>query len=237
MRFFALLAATFYLTVHGFAEIPLPKECRQVVCVTTPTWATSGGTLQRWERADGAESWVKAGDPVDVVVGERGLGWGIGLHGSATDDGPRKKEGDRKAPAGVFRLTGSFGRGPSPVGNLPWQTITATLEAVDDPASRFYNRIVDRKKIGQPDWKSSERMAEIPVYKLGVVVAHNPQNIPGAGSCIFLHLRREKSSGTAGCTAMQEAPLVTLVRWLDPARQPVLVQFPRAVMQREFPGF
>ena len=237
MRFFALLATTFALAAHSFAEILLPKECQQVVCVTSSSWTSSRGTLQRWESASGAGAWKKVGEPVDVVVGERGLGWGLGLHGSATDDGPRKKEGDRKAPAGVFRLTGSFGRSQSPVGNLPWRAITPTLEAIDDPASRFYNRIVDRRKVGEPDWKSSERMAEIPVYKLGVVVAHNPRNIPGAGSCIFLHLRREKSSGTAGCTAMQEAPLVTLVRWLDPARQPVLVQFPRAVMQREFPGF
>jgi D-alanyl-D-alanine dipeptidase len=237
MRFFAFLAATIVLTAHGFAEIALPQECQQVVCVTAPSWTSSRGTLQRWERTGGAAPWVKTGDPVDVVVGERGLGWGIGLHGAATDDGPRKKEGDRKAPAGVFRLTGSFGRAQSPVGKLPWQAITPTLEAIDDPASRFYNRIVDRKKIAQPDWNSSERMAEIPVYKLGIVVAHNPQNFPGSGSCIFLHLRREKSSGTAGCTAMEEAPLVTLARWLDPARQPVLVQFPRAVMQREFPAF
>ena len=238
MRFPALLAVTLSLTLNCLAELPVPKTCGQVVCVTTPAWDSSTGSLQRWERPDSSAPWRRAGEAAPVAVGEHGLAWGLGLHTIPKgDEGPRKKEGDRRAPAGMFRLPGAFGFAPEAVGKLPWQRITATVEAVDDPASRFYNRIVDRQHIDQPDWHSSEHMAAIPAYALGIVVAHNPQNIPGAGSCIFMHLWSGKRAGTAGCTVLRESDLLTLVRWLDPARQPVLVQLPETVMRRELEGF
>jgi D-alanyl-D-alanine dipeptidase len=206
--------------------------------VTTPAWDSSTGSLQQWERPDSSAPWRKSGEAAPVAVGGHGLAWGLGLHEIPKgDEGPRKKEGDRRAPAGMFRLTGAFGFAPEARGKLPWQQITATTEAVDDPASQFYNRVVDRQRVDQPDWHSSEHMAAIPGYALGVVVAHNPRNIPGAGSCIFLHLWSGKRVGTAGCTVLREGDLLALVRWLDPARQPVLIQLPEAVMRRDLKGF
>jgi D-alanyl-D-alanine dipeptidase len=87
---------------------------------------------------------------------------------------------------------------------------------------------VDRSKIEKIDWHSSEQMRRKDVlYKWGVVAEHNPAAIPGAGSCIFLHIWESSSAPTAGCTAMPESDLVRLIRWLDPARHPILVQMPR----------
>jgi L,D-peptidoglycan transpeptidase YkuD (ErfK/YbiS/YcfS/YnhG family) len=65
------------------------------------------------------------------------------------------------------------------------------------------------------------------LYKWGLVVAHNSAARPGAGSCIFLHIWRNSSAATAGCTAMPEPNLVKLLHWLDPAAHPILVQMPR----------
>jgi D-alanyl-D-alanine dipeptidase len=120
---------------------------------------------------------------------------------------------------------------------LPYRPLTPTLEAVDDPASRYYNQMVDRARIAQPDWRSSEHLAAIPAYQLGLIVAHNPLSQPGGGSCIFIHRWMNGSRGTAGCTALREADLVVLVRWLDPAQRPLLVQLPREVMRQSLPGF
>jgi hypothetical protein len=40
-------------------------------------------------------------------------------------------------------------------------------------------------------------------YALGAVVAHNSTPpVPGAGSCIFLHVWESPVTPTAGCTAM-----------------------------------
>ncbi len=87
--------------------------------------------------------------------------------------------------------------------NIDYIQIDDTTEAVDDPLSEHYNRIINRSKVNC-DWQSSEKMAEIPLYKLGFVVKHNYLNPhPEGGSAIFFHLGRHGKSGTAGCTAME----------------------------------
>jgi hypothetical protein len=42
-----------------------------------------------------------------------------------------------------------------------------------------------------------------------------------------MHIWRNSSAATVGCTAMPERDLVQLLRWLEPAAHPVLVQMPR----------
>jgi L,D-peptidoglycan transpeptidase YkuD (ErfK/YbiS/YcfS/YnhG family) len=69
-------------------------------------------------------------------------------------------------------------------------------------------------------------------YQLGLVVQHNPANVPGSGSCIFLHVWRGLGSGTAGCTAMPIEVLNGLLAWM---RRAVLVQLPIGVY-REVQG-
>jgi D-alanyl-D-alanine dipeptidase len=74
------------------------------------------------------------------------------------------------------------------------------------------------------------------LYKWGIFVAHNPAATPGAGSCIFIHIWRSSSAATVGCTAMPEPDLVRLLKWLDPAADPILIQMPHhdyAAMQSE----
>ena len=110
--------------------------------------------------------------------------------------------------------------------HMPWTQIGPTTEAVDDPGSRFYNRIVDRDHIANPDWRSSERMAKIHAYGLGVLVEANPSRRPGDGSCIFIHLWPNKLTATSGCTALHEQDLLDLVHWLRADRNPILIQLP-----------
>lgn len=238
MRFAAPLLALLMTTSLPAAELLLPAKSQQAVVVIAPSWDAPRASLLRWQRTSAEAAWQPVGKEVPVMIGERGLGWGIGLHRVVTSEaGPRKAEGDRRAPAGVFALTSAFGKADRAVGRLPWQKVTPTLEAIDDPRSRYYNRIVDRARVATPDWRSSERMATIPDYALGIVVAHNAQHQPGAGSCIFIHLWLGQRPGTAGCTVLRESDMLELLRWLDPARSPVLVQLPRAVAERNLRGF
>ena len=69
-------------------------------------------------------------------------------------------------------------------------------------------------------------------YDLGVFVAHN-SNPPekGKGSCIFLHIWKNETSGTAGCTAMERENIKTVLRLLDNRKNPVLIQMPEASYQ------
>jgi hypothetical protein len=89
-----------------FHSDPLSRST-QTVAVTTSSWNAVEGQLQRYERATTHEKWRPVGEPISIVVGKNGLGWGIGV--IATDDSnvsaasdPVKREGDCKSPAGVF---------------------------------------------------------------------------------------------------------------------------------------
>lgn len=228
MRF--VTALVFVLSSSGMlaATIRNPlDESRQCVVVVSPGWNSKTGTLRAFEKKQ--TEWKPRGGSVPVVLGKKGLGWGSGLLQTAGNDGPRKVEGDNKAPAGIFRLGPAFGYASHASWiKLRYVPLTGNTEGIDDPRSHYYNQLVDRTKVRRVDWKSSEKMRRADIlYKWGVFVAHNPGATPGAGSLIFLHIWRDSSGATAGCTAMPEKNLVQLLRWLDPAAHPVLVQMPQ----------
>jgi L,D-peptidoglycan transpeptidase YkuD (ErfK/YbiS/YcfS/YnhG family) len=109
---------------------------------------------------------------------------------------------------------------------MPYLTLTATTECVDDSHSRFYNRIVDRSKV-TPDWSSSEHMLAVgKYYQWGVVVDQNSATLPQGGSCVFLHIWGGDGTGTEGCTAMARHNLKVILAWLRPQAHPLLVQMP-----------
>jgi D-alanyl-D-alanine dipeptidase len=209
------------------ANDPL-RNSRQCLVVVAPDWNAKSGVLEAFERKSARGDWQRHGRSIQVVLGKKGLAWGRGLF--AGNAGPLKREGDNKAPAGIFRLGPAFGYAPQAAASwikLAYFPVTKETEGVDDPRSRHYNQLLNRSEVAQVDWKSSEQMLRNdPLYKWGVVVAHNSARIPGAGSCIFLHIWKNSSSATAGCTAMPERELVNLLRWLDPRARPVLVQMP-----------
>jgi D-alanyl-D-alanine dipeptidase len=218
----------------------------QMIVVTAADWDVVEGKIQRFERDTASAAWHPVGEPIAIVVGNHGMGWGVGV--VATDQGARiatepvKKEGDGKSPAGIFALGTAFGYDsqPLPGSAMPYLNLTPTIECVDDIASKHYNRIVDSSTV-VPDWNSSEHMRNVgEAYRWGIVVDHNgvvtgqdakpPQ--PGGGSCVFLHIWHSPSQGTAGCTAMPQIELENLLRWLDPKRNPLLVQLPEQVYER-----
>lgn len=206
---------------------------RQLLVVTTADWNAINGALRRYERNTTASQWQAAGSAIPIVVGRSGLAWGRGLHGDAEtlaqSKDPRKREGDGKSPAGVFRLSSAFGYAASnPRIKLPYRQARQATQCVDDAQSSLYNQMVERDRIKKPDWKSHEDMRrKDEQYRWGVFVEHNSgaQRQPSGGSCIFLHIwAGANSSGTAGCTAMEAALMEEVLYWLDPKQQPVLVQ-------------
>lgn len=230
----------------GAAEPDAFAQSTQMIVVTTSDWNAVEGRLQRYERTTPREAWRPVSGPISIVVGKNGLGWGIGI--VATDDpavraasDPVKKEGDGKAPAGVFALGTAFGYAPQPLPGLkmPYLNLTPSIECVDDIGSKYYNRVVDRSNVA-PDWNSSEHMRSAgESYRWGIVVDHNAtvtegnaRPAAGAGSCIFLHVWRNSSQATVGCTAMPQSELETVLTWLDPTRKPLLVQLPAPAYER-----
>ncbi|HEX8151417.1 MAG TPA: L,D-transpeptidase family protein [Pyrinomonadaceae bacterium] len=233
----ALACALLACAQAAAGKTPPPLACsRQLVLVTTRGWDDVPGTLRRFERKGAGGAWARVGADVPVAVGRNGLGWGAGLVDTGGAAGPQKKEGDGRAPAGLFALGTAFGFAPRAEASwlrLPYLPLTPSVECVDDTASRSYNLIVDGSAAGGADWNSSERMRSVEGYRWGLVVRHNAAPpVAGRGSCIFLHVWAGPGKGTAGCTAMEEASLTELLRWLDPKKTPLLVQLPEAEYAR-----
>jgi L,D-peptidoglycan transpeptidase YkuD (ErfK/YbiS/YcfS/YnhG family) len=218
------------LAVLLLAASPVPAETRQLVLSIGATWGATAAHVRRFERPAADQPWKQVGAPVTASLGRRGLGWGRGLHPAGEFLGPPKREGDGKSPAGIFdlRLATGYAPSPPPGTRLRYRTATPTLRCVDDPRSAFYNQLVDEAQV-KKDWTSAEDMRRSDdLYRLLVWVGHNDAPVEAPkGSCIFLHLRSSAEATTEGCTAFDVAPLEALLRWLDPALRPVLVQLPR----------
>ncbi|HVF73179.1 MAG TPA: L,D-transpeptidase family protein [Chthoniobacterales bacterium] len=229
MRLVTLLLLSMSAASVMAATSPLDAS-RQCIVVIGRDWGSTTGILKAFERPAAGGQWKLRGGAVPVVLGKRGMAWGVGLFG-ANQTAPRKTEGDNKVPAGIFRVGPAFGYAASTEASwvkLKYVPLTAETEGIDDPRSRYYNRLVERSKVARVDWRSSEQMRrKDDLYKWGIVVDHNPAAIPGAGSCIFFHIWKNSRSATAGCTAMPERDLVNLLRWLEPVARPLLVQMPR----------
>jgi len=219
-----LLVFWVFFAMAGLVDAgKLPGDTRQLLVVVSPSWRADHGTLTRWERV--GNRWHRIGRPIPVKLGRHGMGWGNGLF-PAPSDGPRKREGDGRSPAGVFELPFLFGEGASGF-RYPYRRMKRFSRCVDDPHSRSYNRIVDSRRV-PTDYRSYERM-KFPsgLYRYGIFVAHNPGRVPGAGSCIFMHIKRRDGKPTVGCTAMSSVAILQIMRWLDPMQHPLLIQAPR----------
>lgn len=198
------------------------SECRQLVVVVSPSANGKLARLWKFERSGGR--WKSAGMAHPVNLGKKGLAWGKGLH--SAKPGVQKKEGDLKSPAGIFRFGSAFGYAESPRLSLKmdYRPITLSDICVEDSKSQHYNRIVDGGKL-HADWIARESMLRSDAqYKWGIVVKQNDPPEAEGGSCIFFHLWRKKGSGTLGCTAMSEVNMLALMKWLDPAKKPLLMQ-------------
>lgn len=232
---FTLAVIIFFLSTAAAQGTKQPlASSKQIVVVITDSWDAVNGVLHYYERSDLDAKWKAVSPKTSIVVGRTGLAWGVGLHSAALGKGPFKKEGDGKSPAGVFGLSAVFGSTPANSAKflkMPYVFVDSTDVCVDDVNSKYYNRILSKRDVKQ-DWKSAENMLD-DAYKWGVVVEHNANpRKAGDGSCIFLHIWSGPSRGTAGCTALDEQKLLSLLRWLDPAAHPVLVQLTKAEYQR-----
>jgi L,D-peptidoglycan transpeptidase YkuD (ErfK/YbiS/YcfS/YnhG family) len=211
-------------TVPAHLLSAVPPACSQLVLVQAPELTSIHGSL--WLLKRDASGWQTSVGPKPVSLGRKGLAWGIGEHSPPPPHAaPLKQEGDQRSPLGVFELPFAFGSSADSPTQLPYQPMTPYHAGVDDPQSRFYNQIVDARQVDR-DWSSAESM--LPhggSYELGLFVAHNPQNLPGSGSCIFMHLWLRPHEPTSGCTAMSKETMRLLLSRLRPEAHPHLVQW------------
>ncbi|MEU0792107.1 L,D-transpeptidase family protein [Amycolatopsis sp. NPDC005961] len=204
----ATLAAAALLTgaaTPATAAAP-PADPGQLITVRARSAGDATAVLTAWQRTGG--EWTKAYGPIPAHVGKNGVG--------------QASESTSHTPAGVWPLTEAFGIEPART-RLPYREVTTSDWWVSDVASPYYNTHFTCAPGSCPfDEAAGENLGEAgSVYAQAVVIDYNRAPVvPGAGSAFFLHVTDGKP--TAGCVAIPKPDLEALLRWLDPAKHPVI---------------
>jgi L,D-peptidoglycan transpeptidase YkuD (ErfK/YbiS/YcfS/YnhG family) len=206
-----------------------PEDSLQLIVGVGDSIDSSQAQLQRFSRTSGSAPWVTVGAAIPARIGKRGMAWGLGLH-PVQQSGRSKREGDWRAPMGVFSIGRAFGDAllaPSPTA-WRYTQVTENDLWVEDADSAHYNQHI-RTPAGRSrtEWEESQRMKMgDSAHALKIVVEHNTAEPirPGAGSAIFFHIwRGQGSRPTSGCTAMSRSNLEAVLSWLSPGAHPAYV--------------
>ncbi len=203
------------------AQPDLLTHSDQLILVTTQNAESFQGTLQRYQRKGKSSKWYLVDQSIPVVIGKKG----VALEG-------KKKEGDQRTPMGVFVIGPAFGLSATAkvTKQFDYFPLKESTICVDDIKSKYYNQVIDSTSVATPDWHSAEMMHTISVYKHGSLIQYNSEKrLPGAGSCIFMHIWIDSHSGTDGCIAMDEANLKQVLAWLDRKHNPAIGIFSATV--------
>jgi L,D-peptidoglycan transpeptidase YkuD (ErfK/YbiS/YcfS/YnhG family) len=175
------------------------RWCAQRWCTVTQAWRKRNG---RWEKIRSFRS----------TIGPNGFG--------------KTREGDRRAPSGVYRIKVTFSTGRHAPGAMPWRRRRPT-SVVSDSHNRFYNTWIEQR---------GRTSGDRPSMRWGFIVNYNhvrlrpgvgPKPVIGKGCCIFYHtsMPGERWVPTEGCTQVgNPLKMRWIVRWLHPDAHPVVVQ-------------
>lgn len=189
---------------------PELAKATHLLLVTTPTFNAFKGTVATFSRSSTTASWKQSGKSKPIVVGRKGLAWGWTAAAYAKSGEPLKREGDKRAPAGIFSVGQPFGTFDKQLQGFV-RLKRGQHFCVDDTRSPHYGRIVPRKVAGKKT--SGEEMAKISLYRQGLFVNYPPNAKKRAGSCIFVHVWRRPNSPTVGCVAASEADVGRLQKF------------------------
>jgi L,D-peptidoglycan transpeptidase YkuD (ErfK/YbiS/YcfS/YnhG family) len=179
---------------------------RQVVAVVANGAAAATAVLTAWERTGTGR--IRVLGPIPAWIGRDGVG--------------QASESTAHTPAGMWPLTEAFGTEPAQT-RLPYRRVTTADWWVSDVDSPCYNTHFSGAPGTCPfDETAGENLgAAGPAYAHAVVIGYNRDPVvAGAGSAFFLHVTDGRP--TAGCVAIPKPDLEVLLRWLDPAKHPVL---------------
>jgi L,D-peptidoglycan transpeptidase YkuD (ErfK/YbiS/YcfS/YnhG family) len=187
-------------------------NAQQLVIVTAASWTTSSATLQTFEKD---------------VTGWRAVFPAMAAHIGRNGFSADKHEGDLKTPAGKYGFGTMFGQHASPGVKFPYRVADSQSVWVDQSSSPFYNTWQENAALSGEHLASAEFAT---AYAYAIDIAYNTYPVvAGKGSAIFLHV--STGSGTAGCVSITEPDLLRVLRWLDPARAPVIVMGPTSVIR------
>ena len=203
------------------------SDARRLVLVTAKGFNDTQAEMRLYERPSRAAPWRAFGPAEPALIGKGGMAWSYFFRSHARPGEPVKVDGDKRAPAGIYPIGRSFGTVPS---NRPGHLqVTEDTVCVDEPSSPHYNTIISRRLVGAK--VSAENMSRaLPMYRRGLVIDYPTDGKARAGSCIFIHVWRSPTVGTAGCVAVPEPRVEALQDFA--AGGAALAILPRAALGR-----
>ena len=135
-----------------------------------------------------------------------------------------KREGDKRAPTGIFSIERTFGYGKKAKTRMPYTPVTELDYWIDDADSPDYNKWVTLDAPQPKEIKHNEPLKrDDHLYRYAIVVEYNVDRIPGKGSAIFIHWERSPGAYTSGCIATSKENMLSLFKWLDPDKKPLII--------------
>ena len=205
----------------------LQPGVRQAIVVTAKDWRTTVATLRAYERRDG--QWVEVIGPTRAMLGAAGM-----------IPAQRRLQGTGETPAGTFAIPFAFGRKKNPGTALPYTRIDRNDTWPYWPKdAATYNLLqtapIDTSRHGryvEHLWDMGRQYDYVAVMDYNLprgAITTGPDGVRRAaipadtrkGGGIFLHV--SKGEPTAGCIAVNERTMKRILRWLDPAANPVII--------------
>lgn len=201
----------------------------QVVFVIANTNKSQKAKLTTYEKIN--NTYTQNSKIIDVNIGENGLAWGRSSLFDLKDyEKDIKKEGDKKAVKGIFKLSWVYGYSKTIDSEMPYTQSTEDLICVDDINDSNYNKVI--KTNNKNKIKSYENMLlSSETYEYVIKVEHNTKREKSLGSCIFIHVENPKKHQTSGCTSLKRNDLKKLLSWLDIKKEPILIQVDKVSCQ------
>ena len=167
---------------------------RQVVIVAAREGSDADFSMHEKD-ADG--SWqVLVSAP--ALIGRNGLG--------------KTRVGDMKTPQGVYTLGFAFGINEDPGCILPYHQVTE-YDYWSGDQRYHYNEMADIRDFPALDTEACEHLIDMePSYHYCLNIGYNPEGVPDAGAALFLHCRNPEKEYTAGCVAIPEEDMLTVMR-------------------------
>ncbi len=169
-------------------------------------------TLHTFTRKTPADAtWQRAAQPEPAVVGATGIGWAEDFQHLAKKDEPIKREGDKRTPAGIFRIAGPFGFEASKIGGYTkLQAGKQLLRRRSRPRSSTAGSSTSASRRRPRAARTCRRCR---VCKRGLMVDYPARRGAKAGSCIFIQVWDGAEAGTKARIGMPEERITVLQEW------------------------
>jgi L,D-peptidoglycan transpeptidase YkuD (ErfK/YbiS/YcfS/YnhG family) len=217
-----------FSSAFGQACPALMHAASRLIVVTAPTLTSSAGTLRLFERRRSDAAWTVVGAAEPVTLGSKGVAWGRAFRYLASDHEPIKVEGDKRSPAGIYPIGRPFGFAYSQLAG--YLRLRPDSVCVEDPLSPAYNTITSENALGQS--VGAQNMGAISQFRRGLIIDYPTDAANRAGSCIFIHVRKNgPTGGTAGCLNLSENRVAALQSFAN-KHPSVLVLIPESALDR-----